>query len=128
MQLKEGEQLPPTSSAFFQHILRALLQTFEWKSATRAIVEKLNIFDYGWYKEGELFLPVPMVYDALPTSLKEFVSCKCKGRCEMRRCSCKRMYPPTACTELCRCSENCENTDPDYVMGDESESDDDDND
>ena len=78
-QLKEGEQLPPTP-AFFQHILRALLQTFEWKSATRAIVEKLNICDYGWYKEGELFLPVPMVFDALPTSLKEFVSCKCKGR------------------------------------------------
>ena len=30
-------------------------QTFEWKSATRAIVEKLNVCEYGWYKEGELF-------------------------------------------------------------------------
>ena len=82
----------------------------------------------GIRKVNYFFLPVPMVFDALPTSLKEFVSSKCKGRCETRRCSCKRMYPPTACTELCRCSEDWENTDPDYVMGDESESDDDDND
>ena len=33
--LKEGEQLPPTPSSFYQHMLRACLQTFEWKNAAK---------------------------------------------------------------------------------------------
>ena len=33
--LKEGEDLPPTPSAFYQHCLRALWQTYEWKCSAK---------------------------------------------------------------------------------------------
>ena len=119
--LEEGEQLPPTPSSFYQHMLRACLQTFEWKNAAKTSGEILNPLEFGWYKEEDIFYPTPMTSEALPSSLLEIAFCKCKGKCNTRRCSCKRLDPPQVCTELCRCSEN---VDTENVCGIDSESDD----
>ena len=89
-------------------MLRACLQTFEWKNAAETSGEILNL-EFGWYKEEDIFYPTPMTSEALPSSLLEIALCKCKGKCNTRRCSCKRLDPPQVCTELCRCSDECEN-------------------
>ena len=68
-ELKEGEQLPPTPSAFTQHLLRALFQTFEWKSASKMINEKLDPVYFGWYQEDDSNYPVPMTSDAIPSKV-----------------------------------------------------------
>ena len=73
-ELKEGEQLPPTKSAFTQHLLRALFQNFKWKSASKMIIEKLDPVYFGWYQECDSYYPVPMTSDAIPSSLKVAVA------------------------------------------------------
>jgi hypothetical protein len=104
--LKEGEDLPPTPSAFYQHCLRALWQTYEWKSTPKNIFPKPGPLQYGWYKDNLSFIAIPMSEDAIPSSILEFVSCKCKGKCQNERyCLCKRSSKQSTCTELCQCSE-----------------------
>ena len=39
------------------------------------------------------------------------------GKCDSRKCSCKRSTPPLVCTELCGCPDFCENVDPEEVEG-----------
>ena len=95
-QLKEEEQLPPIKSAITQHLLRALFQTFEWKSASKMIIEKLDPVYFGWYQECDSYYPVSMTSDAIPSSLKVFIRCKCGGRCDSRRCHCRRSDPPNS--------------------------------
>ena len=48
---KEGEDLPPTPSAFYQHCLQAHWQTYEWKCFAKNIESKLDPLEYGWCKE-----------------------------------------------------------------------------
>ena len=107
-----------------QHLLRALFQTFEWKSASKIIIEKLDPVYFGWCQECDSYYPVPMTSDAIPSSLKVVIRCKCGGRCDSRRCPCRRSDPPTVCTELLKCDDECEN---DVVKGIDSDTDDDDN-
>ena len=91
------------------------------------IIEKLDPVYFGWYQECDSYYPVPMTSDAIPSSLQVFIRCNCGGRCDSRRCHCRRSDPPTVCTELCKCGDECENTDQDVVKGIDSDTDDDDN-
>ena len=55
-ELKEGEQLPPTPSSFYQHLLRALFQTFIWKSSDKCQTKELDPLNFGWRYESESWL------------------------------------------------------------------------
>ena len=59
--------------------------------------------------------------------IAELIKCNCTGKCDSRKCSCKRSNPPLVCTELCGCSHFCENVDPEEVEGIEDDCEDDEN-
>ena len=131
-ELKEGEQLE--SSSFYQHLLRALFQTFIWKSSDKCQTKELDPLNFGWRYESESWLPKTMLYPAISPDILDFVRCNCKGKCNTRRCSCKGAITPMVgaitpmvgaitpmvCTELSGCT-GCENVDPDEIDGIESD-------
>ena len=86
----------------------------------------MNPTDFGWIVEDGTYYPVPMTNNAIPARMKDNFRCKCGGRCDTRRCPCKRSDPPTVCTSLCKCSDECENTDQDVITGIVSDTDEDD--
>lgn len=53
----------------------------------------------------------------------DLVKCNCKGKCDTKRCGCKKAIPSLVCTDLCNCSDECENIDQDYIGGIEESSD-----
>ena len=126
-ELKEGEQLLPTQSSFYQHLLRALFQTFIWKSSDKCQTTELDPLNFGYRYESESWLLKTMLYPAISPDILDFVRCNCKGKCNTRHCSCKGAITPMVgaitpmvCTELCGCT-GCENVDPDEIDGIESD-------
>ena len=81
--------------------------------------EPLN---FGYYKntDGQI-LPVTTKVLPAPQAIIELVRCKCKTDCSTLRCSCRKNNLP--CTELCS---GCAN-DEDSNIGNDTDSDDDDN-
>ena len=124
---KEGEDLPPTPSAFYQHCLRAHWQAYEWKCSAKNIESKLDPLECGWCKEDGSYYAIPMSHDAIPSNIIELVSCKkCKGKCQdPRYCPCKRLSRQSVCIELCQRTDLCENVDFDEVRGIDSDPEDD---
>lgn len=90
--------LPPTDDAFFQHILRSLLQAFIWVNALNPQPPVVNPLNFGWKEESRGVVPLLMTVNALPPTLKKVKSCKCTTGCN-RNCGCK----PFACTTGCIC-------------------------
>ncbi len=123
--MAEGEKLPPTPSAFRHHLKRALLQAFEWKSSSLATMVRCDPLQYGWIQDNEKWLPIASNQPATSPDLQQLTKCKCKGKCNSRRCPCKGSTPSMECTEMCSCAETCENTDQDTVDGFDEEDDDD---
>lgn len=123
--MAEGEKLPPTPSAFRQHLKRALLQAFEWKSSSLPTMVRCDPLQYGWIQDNEKWLPIASDQPSMSPDLLQLTKCKCKGKCNTRRCPCKGTTPSMECTEMCSCAETCENTDQDTVDGFDEEDDDD---
>ena len=105
------DKIPPTSGAWYQHILRAHMQAYIWN---QALVENPNIpdpFKLGWSCDADN-IPIPVLSEMAiaPESVVELVRCGCGiSKCS-RRCSCRRHN--LTCTESCACGadEECANT------------------
>ena len=98
----DPRNLPPSSSAASFHSLRTYHQLQEW------LGRSLDPRNYGWFEtEGSL---EPITFDGpiAPADVLESISCKCKkSNCKSGRCSCNAFG--LICTEMCSCTDICEN-------------------
>jgi hypothetical protein len=105
------DNIPPTSGAWHQHILRAHMQAFIWNQDTVQHPAIPDPFKLGWSCAADN-TPVPVLSEIpiAPESEVELVKCGCgKSKCS-RRCTCRQNN--LACTEMCECGadEDCANT------------------
>ena len=85
-------------------------QLRQWVTATRPMIDILDPCEYGWEKENCVYVASTTDESFAPESLITLVSCQCKGACQSKSCSCKSSKE--VCTDMCGCTELCENTDP----------------
>ena len=81
----QPEVLPPSSSAAKYHSLRVYLQVQEWKGRTDLLPE-----NWGWYKQGNKFLPILTDKQAAPEALLQIIRCNCKASCTSAHCTCRK--------------------------------------
>ena len=122
----DSSNLPPTRDALQQHICRTNYQAAIWCHALEAqpIVPSPN--SHGWVVDGEGNLAIQwMIQPPALRDLLKMTSCKCCTPCSTRQCSCVRRNLPG--TDVCGCSEGCENTldNSKYAANDEANADDD---
>ena len=106
-----AERIPPTASAFQQHVLRAHYQCLIWFQDNVAQMKLPCITEYGWVRTNGSLCPVVSSLQPAPQSILELVRCKCvKGRFRVL-CSCS--FFGMVCTQMCKCEgdpDTCENT------------------
>ena len=104
----EGEKLPPTLVTLRQHVNRAHFITMIWKKADEPCQELPPPTNYGWVlKDGRL---VQVRSSGLPAPQSALVLTKCS--CQASNCTsskCSRMHANMKCSELCGCTDDCEN-------------------
>lgn len=87
---KYFENMPPSSDALHQHILRAAHQSGHvWGNMTNKAPDPVSPTEWGWQQESPDSAPTP-VYTTIHTisrKLPELVVCQCKGDCKAP-CSC----------------------------------------
>ena len=76
------KMLCPTSDAGSLHIMRVYHQVQVWKGVTN-----LEISEWGWMRNKDLILPVPMTKGPGPSNLLKMIRCSCQGYCS-GRCTC----------------------------------------
>ena len=63
---------------------------------------------YGWQDEDGKWVPVMTNLPPAPEGIRQLFRCKCaKSRCSNNRC--QRQKAGLVCTDLCLCSEDCQN-------------------
>lgn len=63
---------------------------------------------YGWQDEDGKWVPVMTNLTPASEAIIQLVRCKCaKSRCSNNRCQCQKVG--LVCTDLCLCSEDCQN-------------------
>ena len=103
----EGE-LPPTLVTLHQHISRAHFITMIWVKADEPCQELPPPTNYGWVIENGRLVPVRTFGLPAPLSVLMLTKCSCKASsCGSSKCSC--MHANMKCTELCGCSDDCQN-------------------
>lgn len=64
---------------------------------------------YGWVLENERRVPIRSSGLPAPLSILLLIKCSCKASsCASSRCSC--IHANMRCTELCGCSDDCQNS------------------
>ena len=104
----EGESLPPTRAALFQHCLRVNAVCMRDKSYKQKCPQLPVYTECGFKIIGGRYMPVMTTQLPAPKAVLEFVKCGCKTGCKSKRCSCKDSG--NYCTPLCKCYyDDCEN-------------------
>ena len=102
------ERLPPSELALKMHILRALWQINEWEQAILANISSFPVTEYGWSQCNEVLSPIYFEGNtAIEFLQKYFCNCSAKSSCSNNTCPCKEL--DLFCSEICDCSEKCEN-------------------
>ena len=79
---------------------------------------------HGWLLKDNTYLPVPYKGKVAPDSIMNLVKCGCsKTNCRTSRCKCYKAN--MTCTDLCQCSDKCENCDLESFVVDNQELNDD---
>ena len=100
--------MAPTQAALHQAILRAHYQLLVWKNDHVANPVLPSPESYGWQDEDGKWVPVMRNLPPTPEAIIQLVQCKCaKFHCSNNRCQCQKTG--LVCTELCLCSEDCQN-------------------
>ena len=102
------DNLPPTKSAFIQHIKRSNFQCRIWKQAANAIQDIDDPEKHGWRKENECYHAIGFDGEVAPSDIIQLIKCGCKTGCAGFICRCKKN--DLCCTDMCECEE-CENRD-----------------
>lgn len=108
-------RLPPTKDAVQQHASRTYLQVQTWLGHHKDPTE------WGWKKDAVgLLTPVPLLKEAAPQALLNFISCQCQKGCA-GKCTCRKSG--LKCSLLCiHCNGNsCENAVEAFVHDDDEE-------
>ena len=107
---KDASSLPPTFAALKYKVFRSHFVTLVFKSCFKAIQNLPDPTGFGWELENNQLLP-PITTDELPApiGLIELSMCACKADCSTARCICRKHK--LICTDMCKCSESCENDD-----------------
>ena len=102
------DNCPPTQNALYQHIRRAMLQSYIWSRCLILKEPTIDIGKWGWTTEGKgLVHPIWSTLPKASLACKELKHCKCKKLCSSEySCTCKTYG--LSCTELCRCEGYCE--------------------
>ena len=105
------DKIPPTSGAWYQHILRAHMQANIWNQDLMENPRMPDPFTLGWSPDSNGF-PIPILSEApiAPESVIELVRCGCGVSKCSNRCTCR--LNNLNCTEICKCGadEECLNT------------------
>ena len=109
---KPATQLPPTEDAFWQHALRAHLQTLIW---TQSHIAKPNIPDpdgHGWFRDSTGLHQVLYTKESAPAEVRDITHLYCSdGNCsEGTKCVC--VSAGLFCIDICKCV-SCPNVPPD---------------
>ena len=100
--------MPPTQAALHQAILRAHYQLLVWNNDHVANPVLPSPEGYGRQDEDGKWVPVMTNLPPAPEAIIQLVRCKCaKSRCSNNRCQCQKAG--LVCTDLCLCSEDCQN-------------------
>ena len=93
-------KLPPCEATFHQHVLRASLKTYIWKSSQKAQSPVRSPLMFGWEDNGGL---VPVFFRGQMSSdfLQDLV-CSCKGK-SICPSSCVCFEQILSCTDFCPC-------------------------
>ena len=106
---KKGRQLeyiPPTEDALMLHIRRPIYQgVLVWGMATTASYVLPDPTQWGWSKEGDIYIPQWMTKPEAAKICYKLAHCGCKKGCKTR---CKCRVSALACTPLCACDGDCE--------------------
>ena len=95
--------LPPTSSAFIEHVNRAHMQVAIWKSALQDCPPGLDPTEYGWEIDHQGTL-IPRIAQQgtlfAPPYILRLIRCQCKtSECRTAACNCANI----GCTMFCLC-------------------------
>ncbi len=83
------KSLPPTDSAFEQHVKHAVYATIVDKSSHLATPTLPDPMNYGWNDMDGSYLPVTTMSLQWPENMNAKLSCACKKGCSYI-CSCKK--------------------------------------
>ena len=120
----QGELLPPTRGALWQHLLRSNYITIRDKSYRNLCPTLPDITENGWFVEDGLFIPKTTTELPAPKTVIELQKCGCKGVCDTKRCSCVKNGIP--CTSLCKCFSTCCDNFKDGILEGDRDSEDED--
>jgi hypothetical protein len=70
------ENIPPTSNAFLQHVKRSVLQAVHcWSHSLETQMPLINPANFGWFKDGDKWLPVWMTIPQVSKMFQELIHC-----------------------------------------------------
>jgi len=105
------ERLPPTVNAAKFHVLRAHLQTLQWKTLMST---EASPTDWGWKLHDGHLIPVATDASVAPDNILNVVRCKChfssRKPCNTMLCSCRKHG--LECVTACK---NCHGVDCENV-------------
>ena len=101
-------KLPPCEATFHQHVLRASVQTYIWKSSQKPQSPVRYPLMFGWENKGGL---VPVFFlGHMSSHFLQDLACSCKGK-SICSSSCVCFEQILSCTDFCPCygSDICKN-------------------
>ena len=104
----EPQQLPPTVDALLCHCKRVSYATAIIKQSlvSNPVIPSLGK-EFGWSIENDSLETQWMLLPPAPDNVLNRINCSCKKGCKMNACTCK--LNGFQCTELCQCTDECEN-------------------
>ena len=105
---KDLESIPPTSTALFQHALRAsYIAGYVWHQSLISQPVLPIIEELGWKTTDSIPIPYRTDLPEASAAIKELIKCGCSPSIGCSgRCKCIKSDLP--CTELCKCNGDCE--------------------
>ena len=98
--------MPPTKDALTYNLQRANYQTAIWKKADTPFIDVPPPEVHGWLSDESGLSFHWMSKPVAPPEILQLSVCQCKRGCS-GRCSCHSAN--LACTDLCKCGDECEN-------------------
>lgn len=112
------------TDCLLQQLKQSNCQAFVWSCALETMQDLESLRGYGWTKDKEFLVPLPITKAPAPVSLLKLMMCKCKTSACRQNCSCGKTG--LACTEGCFCmadNEACRNPHGMTTVSDSEESD-----
>ena len=99
------ENIPPTSDALRQHVLRVCYQASHvWSQALVKQPDLPDPHNWGWEKEANVWHPLWTLLGQAQDQCYELIHCGCTKSCT-GNCKCSKAN--LVCTALCKCDGKC---------------------